>query len=36
MWEGVDRYDLKGDQGVYGIGFFDTTAIHKALTVENP
>jgi predicted SnoaL-like aldol condensation-catalyzing enzyme len=34
VWEGVDRYDLKGDQGVYGIGFFDTTALRRALAGE--
>jgi hypothetical protein len=26
---GVDRYDLHGDQGLYGIDFFDTTAIRS-------
>jgi predicted SnoaL-like aldol condensation-catalyzing enzyme len=31
VWEGVDRYDLDGDQAVYGIGFFDTTALRRAL-----
>jgi hypothetical protein len=31
-WDGVDRYDLEGEQAIYGIGFFDTTAIRAALT----
>jgi hypothetical protein len=34
VWEGVDRYDLQGEQGIYGIGFFDTTAIRAALAGE--
>jgi predicted SnoaL-like aldol condensation-catalyzing enzyme len=34
VWEGVDRYDLDGEKGVYGIGFFDTTAIRRALAGE--
>jgi hypothetical protein len=36
VWEGVDRYDLQGDQAVYGIGFFDTTALRRALAGNRP
>lgn len=30
VWDGVDRFELDGDQAVYGIGFFDTTALRQA------
>jgi limonene-1,2-epoxide hydrolase len=30
VWEGVDRFELDGDQAVYGIGFFDTNALRQA------
>lgn len=35
VWEGVDRFELDGDQAAYGIGFFDTTALRRALANDS-